>query len=85
VPLRLKSLGLSVPRIALVLSALTLALGLLVYGASFMDLREALMIWAGLAVLALACGGLLMGIRMPHDGPPAPEPDFPHSGDTKRV
>jgi UDP-GlcNAc:undecaprenyl-phosphate GlcNAc-1-phosphate transferase len=68
-PLRLKALGLSVPQVALILSGLTLTLGMLVYGASFLALRQALVFWAGLAGLALICGGGLMRIRMPHDVP----------------
>jgi UDP-GlcNAc:undecaprenyl-phosphate GlcNAc-1-phosphate transferase len=70
VALRLKVKGLSVPRIAGLLSALTFALGMLVYAASFMDLGVALWVWGGLAVLALAAAAWLMGIRMPHDVPP---------------
>jgi len=70
VALRLKALGLSVPQVAGLLSALTFALGMLVYAASFLDLKAALWVWGGLAALALAAAAWLMGIRMPHDVPP---------------
>jgi len=70
VPLRLKALGLSVPRIAMTLSGLTLLLGLLVYGASFLDLNRALWVWGSLTALGLAAAAWFMGIRMPHDGVP---------------
>jgi UDP-GlcNAc:undecaprenyl-phosphate GlcNAc-1-phosphate transferase len=73
-PLRLKALGLSVPQVALVLSGLTLALGMLMYGASFLADRQALVFWGGLAALALLTGGSLMRIRMPHDGPAQADP-----------
>jgi UDP-GlcNAc:undecaprenyl-phosphate GlcNAc-1-phosphate transferase len=66
-PLRLKALGLSVPAVALVLSLLTLSLGMLVYGASFLTLNDALLFWAGLAAAGLVFAVWLMGIRMPHD------------------
>lgn len=72
-PLRLKALGLSVPAVALCLSGLTLGLGMLVYGASFLDLDRALWVWAGLGASALAAALWLMGIPMPHDRSPKPD------------
>jgi UDP-GlcNAc:undecaprenyl-phosphate GlcNAc-1-phosphate transferase len=75
-PLRLKALGLGVPQVALVLSGITLALGMLMYTASFLALRQALVFWAGLGVMALVTGASLMRIRMPHDPPQAPR--LPH-------
>lgn len=67
VPLRLRHLGLSVPSVVLLLSGLTLALGALVYAASFLALRQALLLWGALAVAAFMSAAWLMGIEMPHD------------------
>ncbi|MGH7443014.1 MAG: MraY family glycosyltransferase [bacterium] len=66
-PLRLKALGLPVPGVALLLSGLTLGLGLLVYGASFLNMGPALWVWSILGVSACAAAVWLMGIPMPHD------------------
>jgi UDP-GlcNAc:undecaprenyl-phosphate GlcNAc-1-phosphate transferase len=87
VPLRLKALGLPVPGVALLLSGLTFLLGALVYGASFLSLPRALVVWVGLAVLALAAGAWLMSIRMPHDRTAAlsAENHLNCSGDKVRV
>jgi hypothetical protein len=83
-PLRLKAMGLSVPQIAALLSAMTLALGGLVYWASYLEFSGAALVWAGLAVFALASGLLLARYRMPHDLPAAgAASSFPCSGDTR--
>lgn len=67
VPLRLRHLGLGVPRVVLLLSALTAALGVLVYAASFLVLRQALLLWALLGMAAVLVAAWLMSIQMPHD------------------
>jgi UDP-GlcNAc:undecaprenyl-phosphate GlcNAc-1-phosphate transferase len=66
VPLRLKQLGLSAPQVALALTGLTAALGALVYAASFLSLRTALLLWGGLGAAAVLAAAWLMSIPMPH-------------------
>ncbi len=68
--LRLRALGLSVPVVAVASSALTLSVGLLVYGASFLDPGPAALVWSLLCLAALAAAVGLMGIPMPHDAAP---------------
>jgi UDP-GlcNAc:undecaprenyl-phosphate GlcNAc-1-phosphate transferase len=69
VPLRLKALGWSVPKVALTLSLSTLGLGALVLSASFLSLRQALLVWAGLGAAAVMLAAWFISIRMPHDAP----------------
>jgi UDP-GlcNAc:undecaprenyl-phosphate GlcNAc-1-phosphate transferase len=83
VPLRLKALGWSVPRVALTLSLTTLGLGALVLGASFLALRQALLVWAVLGVAAVMLAAWFISIRMPHDAP-TPLPSRPHSSSKKK-
>jgi UDP-GlcNAc:undecaprenyl-phosphate GlcNAc-1-phosphate transferase len=70
VPLRLRQLGFSVPGVVAFLGGLTLGLGALVYAASFLALRQALLFWAGLAGVAFMAGAWLMSIEMPHNKQP---------------
>jgi UDP-GlcNAc:undecaprenyl-phosphate GlcNAc-1-phosphate transferase len=71
VPLRLRRLGLEVPAVVLILAGLTALLGALVYAASFLSLRQSLLLWAALAIAAFMAAGWLMSIEMPHDAVPA--------------
>ncbi len=68
-PLRLKALGLKVPQVVALLAGLTLALGIVVYGASFLETRMALVFWGGLGLMALAAAAWLANLPMPHDPP----------------
>jgi UDP-GlcNAc:undecaprenyl-phosphate GlcNAc-1-phosphate transferase len=65
VPLRLKALGLSVPKVALILCGATAALGILVYAASFLSLQLALLLWAVLGISATMLAAWFMSIEMP--------------------
>jgi UDP-GlcNAc:undecaprenyl-phosphate GlcNAc-1-phosphate transferase len=76
VPLRLKHLGLGVPRVVLLLAGATAGMGALVYAASFLSLRQALLLWALLGAAAVFLAAWLMAIEMPHDIPP-PTPSRP--------
>ncbi len=67
IPLRLSALGFSKPRVVVVLSGLTLGLGMVVFGASFLTLQAALLVWAMLGIVGLVAAFWLMGIAMPHD------------------
>lgn len=69
IPLRLRALGYSKERVVLTLSGLTLGLGAVVFGASFISLQAALLVWAALGVLGLVAALWLMSISMPHDTP----------------
>jgi UDP-GlcNAc:undecaprenyl-phosphate GlcNAc-1-phosphate transferase len=69
VPLRLKHLGLGVPRVVLLLAGATGFMGALVYAASFLTLRHALLLWAVLGAAAVFLAAWLMSIEMPHDIP----------------
>lgn len=72
VPLRLKHLGLGVPRVVLLLAGLTAALGALIYAASFLALNQSLLLWAVLGVAGVMLAAWLMSIEMPHDIPSKP-------------
>ena len=74
VPLRLRALGWSVPRVALTLGLCTLGLGGLVYAVSFAGLRDALLLWAGLALGGVMLAGWFMSIRMPEHAPKPAQP-----------
>jgi UDP-GlcNAc:undecaprenyl-phosphate GlcNAc-1-phosphate transferase len=67
VPLRLRALGWSVPRVVLTLAGATAAVSALIYAASFLPLHSALMAWAVFGLLALVLAAWLMSIEMPHD------------------
>ena len=82
VPLRLKALGWAVPKVALVLGLVTLGLAGLVYGASFLVLRQAMLVWAGLGLAAVMLAAWFISIRMPHDAPPPLA--RPHSSSKKK-
>lgn len=71
IPLRLRALGLSKERTVLTLYAATALLCGLVYAASFLSLRAALLIWGGVGLSGIFLGAWLMGIEMPHDSKPA--------------
>jgi UDP-GlcNAc:undecaprenyl-phosphate GlcNAc-1-phosphate transferase len=80
VPLRLKHLGLPVQGVVLLLAGVTGALGALVYAASFLSLRQSLLLWAVLGMAAVFIAAWLMSIEMPHDAPVpvnAPAPATP--------
>jgi UDP-GlcNAc:undecaprenyl-phosphate GlcNAc-1-phosphate transferase len=70
IPLRLRALGLSKVQTVLTLYAATLVLCLIVFAASFLDNREALLVWGALGGIAIFLGTWLMGIPMPHDEAP---------------
>lgn len=65
VPLRLRALGYSKERTVLTLYAATALLCALVYGASFLSDRGALLIWAGVGLSGVFVGAWFMGIEMP--------------------
>jgi UDP-GlcNAc:undecaprenyl-phosphate GlcNAc-1-phosphate transferase len=67
VPLRLKALGWDTRAVVLILYAVTAALGLAAYGASFLSEAHALLAWLVLGALGLAVAGWLMSIRMPYE------------------
>jgi UDP-GlcNAc:undecaprenyl-phosphate GlcNAc-1-phosphate transferase len=73
IPLRLRALGLGKEATVLTLYAAT-ALGCaVVYAASFLSNRGALLVWGGLGLMGIFLGAWLMGIVMPHDrAAPAP-------------
>lgn len=79
VPLRLKALGLSVPKVSLILCGATGALGALVYAASFLTLQLALLLWAVLGVSATMLAAWFMSIEMP-PSTAAPMERVPRSG-----
>ncbi len=67
IPLRLRALGLSKEKVVLILYAATAALSGLVYAASFLSNRAALLVWGALGIGAAGLGAWFMGIEMPHD------------------
>jgi len=69
VPLRLKHLGLGVPRVVLLLAGATAGMGAVVYAASFLSLRQSLLLWALLGAAGIMLAAWLMAIQMPHDIP----------------
>jgi UDP-GlcNAc:undecaprenyl-phosphate GlcNAc-1-phosphate transferase len=69
VPLRLRVVGFSVPQVVAILAGATAALGATVYAASFLSLRQSLLLWAALAAAAFLMGAWFMSIEMPHDPP----------------
>jgi UDP-GlcNAc:undecaprenyl-phosphate GlcNAc-1-phosphate transferase len=70
VPLRLRALGWSVKRVVLTLAATTAAISVVIYAASFLPLRAALMAWAVFGLAALTLAAWLMSIEMPHEKTP---------------
>lgn len=84
VPLRLRALGWSVERVVLTLSLVTLAVGGVVYAASFLLLRQALLAWGALGLAAVMLAAWLISIRMPHDAPAPPVHPSPSSRKKKR-
>jgi UDP-GlcNAc:undecaprenyl-phosphate GlcNAc-1-phosphate transferase len=70
VPLRLKTLGWSVRRVVLTLAVATAAISSVIYAASFLPLRAALLAWAVFGLAGLALAAWLMSIEMPHDRAP---------------
>jgi UDP-GlcNAc:undecaprenyl-phosphate GlcNAc-1-phosphate transferase len=70
VPLRLRTLGWSVRRVVLTLSGTTAAVSSVIYAASFLPLRAALLAWAVFGLASLALAAWLMSIEMPHDRDP---------------
>lgn len=86
VPLRLKHLGLGVPRVVLLLAGATAAMGAVVYAASFLSLHQALLLWALLGMMAIFLAAWLMSIEMPHDVmPPKTAPATPKKKTTPRA
>lgn len=67
IPLRLRALGFSKVATVLILYAATVLLCAGVYGASFLENRSALLVWAGVGLCAVLLGAWLMGIEMPHE------------------
>jgi UDP-GlcNAc:undecaprenyl-phosphate GlcNAc-1-phosphate transferase len=67
VPLRLRTLGWSVRRVVLTLAGATAAISTVIYAASFLPLRAALLAWAVFGLAGLALAAWLMSIEMPHD------------------
>ncbi len=72
VPLRLRALGWGLKRVVLTLAGATAGISAVVYAASFLPLRAALLAWAVFALAGLALAAWLMSIEMPldrHRGP----------------
>ena len=67
VPLRLKALGWGVKRVVLSLAGATALVCGVIYAASFLPLRAALLAWAVFTLAALALAAWLMSIEMPHE------------------
>ena len=77
VPLRLRALGWGVKRVVLTLAASTAFISVVIYAASFLPLRTALMAWALFGLVAVTLAAWLMSIEMPHDKAPATAPVKP--------
>jgi UDP-GlcNAc:undecaprenyl-phosphate GlcNAc-1-phosphate transferase len=67
IPLRLRALGLSKVKTVLILYAATALLAAGVYLASFLENREALLVWAAVGLGSVVLGAWFMSIEMPHD------------------
>jgi cyanate permease len=59
-----------VRRVVLTLSGTTAAVSSVIYAASFLPLRAALLAWAVFGLASLALAAWLMSIEMPHDRDP---------------
>jgi UDP-GlcNAc:undecaprenyl-phosphate GlcNAc-1-phosphate transferase len=67
IPLRLRALGFSKVKTVLILYGATALLSAGVYLASFLENREALLVWAAVGLGGVVLGAWFMGIEMPHD------------------
>ena len=67
IPLRLKALGWSIPRVVLTLWATTAALAAGAWYLSFLSDRMALLAWAGIGLAGIGLAVWFMGIVMPQD------------------
>jgi len=67
VPLRLKALGWGVRRVVLTLAGATAGVCAVIYAASFLPLRTALLAWAVFGLAGVALAAWLMSIEMPHE------------------